>query len=162
MIYNFLQTSIFFRLKPPTVKKSHKDVLNDSPYDVGLSVDLDKKRKKINQQLHLEKKEFMSKLNITRMVRTKLENDAAKRIQSIFRGFSVRNSLDEIRYYCSIFDGCSSSYYGYYVTICSAVCPYKCLWCYGRWRLIVHNAILKIYRFLLEICISVRNFLHFA
>ncbi len=102
MIYNFLQTSIFFRLKPPTVKKSHKDVLNDSPYDVGLSVDLDKKRKKINQQLHLEKKEFMSKLNITRMVRTKLENDAAKRIQSIFRGFSVRNSLDEIRYYCSI------------------------------------------------------------
>lgn len=77
-------------------------MLGNSPYDIGLSVDIEKKRKKLNQMLHDEKREFMSKLNITRLVRSKLENDAAKRIQALFRGYLVRNNLGELKYYSGI------------------------------------------------------------
>lgn len=87
------------RLKPPSIKLAQKDLLGNSPYDIGLSVDVVKKTKKMNQLLHQEKKEFMAKLNVTRFVRSKLELDATTKIQAIYRGYYVRKNFGEIRHY---------------------------------------------------------------
>eukprot|EP01031_Cornospumella_fuschlensis_P041189 gene41189-50263_t len=90
------------RLKPPNVKATNKEILGSSPYDFGLSVDIVKKTKKINKMLHEEKKEFMAKLNVTRFVRSKLENDAATKLQSIYRGYHTRKNLGEINHFLDI------------------------------------------------------------
>jgi ankyrin repeat protein len=90
------------RLKPPMMPKSKKDLLGNSPYDFGLSVDIEKKKSKMNQILHQEKKDFMQKLNLTRLVRSRLENDAATRIQSTYRGYSVRSNFLEISRFANI------------------------------------------------------------
>ncbi|RYH32313.1 ankyrin repeat domain-containing protein [archaeon] len=84
------------------MKASNKDLLGSSPYDFGLSVDIVKKTKKINKMLHEEKKDFMAKLNITRFVRSKLENDAATKLQSIYRGYNTRKNLGEISHFLDI------------------------------------------------------------
>lgn len=90
------------RLKPPMMPKSKKDLLGNSPYDFGLSVDVAKKTSKMNEILHQEKKDFMQKLNLTRMVRSKLENDAATRIQAAYRGYSVRCNFLEISRFANV------------------------------------------------------------
>ena len=69
------------------------------PYDFGLSVDVDKKKHKLNKMLQDEKKEFMSKLNLTRFVRSKLESNSVLKLQALFRGFYVRNNFEEIKHY---------------------------------------------------------------
>lgn len=91
-----------FSLKPPTVKLNNRDLLGNSPYDVGLSVDVVKKTKKMNKMLQDEKKEFMAKLNITRFVRSKLENEAATKVQAIYRGYFARKNFGEIKHYQDI------------------------------------------------------------
>lgn len=55
----------------------------------------------MNRMLHDEKKEFMAKLNITRFIRSKLENDASTKIQAIYRGYYVRKNFGEVRHNAS-------------------------------------------------------------
>jgi ankyrin repeat protein len=97
-----METTEVKRLKPPMMPKSKKDLLGNSPYDFGLSIDVEKKKSKMNQILHQEKKDFMQKLNLTRLVRSRLENDAATRIQSAYRGYSVRSNFLEISRFANI------------------------------------------------------------
>jgi hypothetical protein len=87
------------RLKPPNVKKTVKDMLGSTPYEFGLSIDMDKKRKKMNKMLQDEKKEFMAKLKLTRMVRSKIETNAVLKLQALYRGYYIRNNIEEIKHY---------------------------------------------------------------
>jgi ankyrin repeat protein len=79
-----------------------KDIVGGLPYDFGLSVDMDKKKRKLNKMLQDEKKEFMNKLNLTRFVRSKLETNSVLRLQALYRGYYVRNNFEEIRHYLGI------------------------------------------------------------
>jgi ankyrin repeat protein len=50
----------------------------------------------MNRLLLSEKKNFMAKLNISRFLRTKVENDAAVKLQSVYRGHYTRISMLDI------------------------------------------------------------------
>lgn len=71
----------------------------------------------MNKTLQDEKREFMAKLQLTRFVRSKLENDAAIKIQSLYRGHFVRNNLQEIQYYGTVHQMIRSNLRAYLQTV---------------------------------------------
>jgi hypothetical protein len=71
--------------------------LKDSPFQhAGLHIDQDEEKRKLNRMLMNEKKQFMAKLNVSRYLRTKLENEAASKIQAIYRGHYTRANISTI------------------------------------------------------------------
>ena len=79
-------------------RKSKFEVLKDSPFQhAGLHIDQEAEKKKLNKLLLNEKKLFMAKLNVSRYLRTKLENEAAAKIQAIYRGHYTRSNISDIR-----------------------------------------------------------------
>lgn len=84
------------------MKKAKKDLLGSSPYDFGLSVDMAKKTSKMNEILQEEKRDFMNKLALTRMVRSRLENDSATKIQAAYRGYSIRSNFNNIAAFANV------------------------------------------------------------
>lgn len=78
-------------------QRSHVKALKDSPFQIkGLHVDLKEEKKKLNKILYAERKVFMTKLNISRYYRSKVENDSATKVQSIYRGYYTRSNSDRI------------------------------------------------------------------
>ena len=71
--------------------------MKDSPFQhAGLHIDQEEEKRKLNRMLLNEKKQFMAKLNVSRYLRTKLENEAASKIQAIYRGHYTRSNISNI------------------------------------------------------------------
>jgi ankyrin repeat protein len=73
-----------------------------SPLEEGLVVDVNLVRKKISAKLKSEKRAFMQRLNVSRNIRSRVEMNAAVRIQAIYRGHAARCKLDDQISLCTV------------------------------------------------------------
>jgi ankyrin repeat protein len=73
-----------------------------NPLEEGLVVDVNLVRKKISAKLKAEKRAFMQRLDVSRNIRSRVEMNAAIRIQALYRGHAARCKLDENIAMCTV------------------------------------------------------------